>query len=79
DRENATTTKLSQSPLWRGRGLRRSYRGRAAVGSAFGCSYVRSQANIKGFRPQAAGSLSLSKATKKVTKEKALLFRIKSH
>ncbi|MET4729124.1 hypothetical protein ABIE09_002937, partial [Lysobacter enzymogenes] len=35
---------------------------------------------IKCFRPQAAGSLSLSKATKKVTKESAFpCFRIKSH
>ncbi|MET4731171.1 hypothetical protein ABIE09_004995, partial [Lysobacter enzymogenes] len=37
-------------------------------------------AKINSFRPQAAGSLSLSKATKKVTKESAFsCFRIKSH
>ncbi|ALN60060.1 hypothetical protein GLE_4719 [Lysobacter enzymogenes] len=49
------------------------------MGFVLACACARRQANIKSFRPQAAGSLSLSEATKKVTKEKALFFRIKSH
>ncbi|ALN56562.1 hypothetical protein GLE_1204 [Lysobacter enzymogenes] len=49
------------------------------MASAFVCACARRQAKIQSFRPQAAGSLSLSEATKKVTKEKALFFRIKSH